>query len=263
MRRYGGLNAGVKTLVALFALAVVGLVLLDWLKRQIAELVELRRRVVHLQAHTDQHAQTFRDMDLRVAGLERRVVEDRNQFSPVATLAPSAPSAALAVPWLPAGVDKAVRRVEQHEALMALGVNSRYTQRFFANVTTSRWCEALLASLATEPHGRGVLEAGVLLPNVTRSIKADRVLRASFLGQHHQDWALVSAVFAAEAAAGRSGVYLDLAAAWPTHISNTFFFDACLGASRGARGVSCHLSSLAEWGRVDGRRSSSKMHAAD
>jgi hypothetical protein len=30
MRRYGGLNAGVKTLVALFALAVVGLALLDW-----------------------------------------------------------------------------------------------------------------------------------------------------------------------------------------------------------------------------------------
>ena len=108
-------------MVALFALAVVGLVLLDWLKRPIAELVELRRRVVHLQAHTDQHAQTFRDMDLRVAELERRVVEDRNQ----STLAASAPSAALAVPWLPAGVDKAVRRVEQHEALM-VSVSDRW-----------------------------------------------------------------------------------------------------------------------------------------
>ena len=136
------------------------------------------------------------------------------------------------VHWLPAGADKAARRASQQEALMALGIRDQLRGRHLqANLTGARWCEALLAACATEPgRCRGMAEPPLLRHR-------NRALHA-FLGQYHQDWALFSSVFAAEAAAGRRGVYLDLAAAWPTFLSNTFFFDACLGAAP----VSCSLS---------------------
>ena len=115
---------------------------------------------------------------------------------------------------------------------MALGIRDQARGRHLqANLTGARWCEALLAACATEPNGcRGMAEPPLLRHR-------NRALHA-FLGQYNQDWALFSSVFAAEAAAGRRGVYLDLAAAWPTFLSNTFFFDACLGAAP----VSCSLS---------------------
>ncbi|KAK3281797.1 hypothetical protein CYMTET_10426 [Cymbomonas tetramitiformis] len=57
-----------------------------------------------------------------------------------------------------------------------------------------------------------------------------------FLGQYQQDWALYFAAFRHYWSIRGSDttarpVYVDLAAAWPTKISNTFVFDACLGWS--------------------------------
>jgi len=61
--------------------------------------------------------------------------------------------------------------------------------------------------------------------------ETDVILSKFFLGQFFQDWAIFTSIFAEEL--GKVGqkkmVYVDLAAAWPSQISNTFFFDACLG----------------------------------
>jgi hypothetical protein len=127
------------------------------------------------------------------------------------------------VHWLPAGANKAARRASQQEALMALeDVQGREPSLLQRNLTGARWCDALRAELTAEPSGLGKASPELL--------QHGRKAFHAFLGQYSQDWALFSSVFAAEAGAGRRGVYLDLAAAWPTFLSNTFFFDACLGA---------------------------------
>jgi len=90
--------------------------------------------------------------------------------------------------------------------------------------TLSQWCDLILESYAKQPNGFGKVD-GTLL-----SSGSPVKVRRAFLGQYGQDWALFSAVFQnATNGDGHKRVYVDLAAAFNTDISNTFFYDACLG----------------------------------
>ena len=55
----------------------------------------------------------------------------------------------------------------------------------------------------------------------------EKVPKETFVSQFHQDWLMYSAFFRQLELRGQRGTYLDVAAAWPRKLSNSYFFDVC------------------------------------
>lgn len=75
------------------------------------------------------------------------------------------------------------------------------------SMETRAWCQQQINYFTTaDPYGLSVPSLG-------------------FVSQYHQDWFMYSALFRDNPVG--NGVFLDVAAAWPQALSNSFFFEEC------------------------------------
>jgi hypothetical protein len=85
-------------------------------------------------------------------------------------------------------------------------------------------------SSRTRPHSRAVeCDAWTQSYASHNGRNGELVKDETFVSQFHQDWLMYSAFFRQLELNGTRGTYLDIAAAWPRKLSNTYFFDRCQG----------------------------------